>query len=228
MLAYIHHNNHYRAPQAWWKHVQASACLLLIKLELPVPPRWSSVETHQASETTILAVVYMIDGKSVCIGDAMGDGRTWWMRRIGGGVVEVSGDDGWRCSSAGSASHARVPSLANAQKVRLPGSHNHDFELFPRTPSNPPTPYTSEQSSVCVAYCPHTSFESYQCLGSPYGRASAVISDETTTSTTQPLQWPKTIAPRGHRLTRPSPRRSWTSFNRPYVASSTNCQLGQH
>lgn len=67
----------------------------------------------------MLTFGYALDGTSVCDGDALGDGCVWWERRMGRGDVEASGDDGWRCSSRSSASDARVPSLAQAQKVRL-------------------------------------------------------------------------------------------------------------
>ena len=75
---------------------------------------WSSGATHQSSEG-ILMKVYVFFGWSGrvlrCV--SRWRGVVGWCD--GGGCdVEVSGDDGWRCSLRSRASHARVPSLDRA------------------------------------------------------------------------------------------------------------------
>jgi hypothetical protein len=75
----------------------------------------------------------------------------------GEGDVEVSGDDGWQCSSAGRASHARVPSLVHAQKVRLQIltttirslPHEH-LQIYPHLPRVSRAVYVLQIANILV------------------------------------------------------------------------------
>jgi hypothetical protein len=87
-LALVHSCVDCAASPMRCRRVQARAYLPTGKLELPAPQRRSSVSTHQSSET-MLKMVDVSDGSSVCNADAAGDGRASGMRRMGGGDVEV-------------------------------------------------------------------------------------------------------------------------------------------
>jgi hypothetical protein len=63
MLAYIHSDDQYEALLMSQRRRQAPAYLPRGKLELPAPPHWSSMCTHQSSET-IFAAVNVFDGSS--------------------------------------------------------------------------------------------------------------------------------------------------------------------